>query len=68
MNYVLIFLLFLIFGVLCFRIDIKNRIIDEMLENSSKCKHLKNEIEKIEAYYMLLAVTISILISVCTNL
>lgn len=68
MNYILMFLLLLMFGVLCFRIDIKNRIIDEMIKSSPKYKHINREIEKVEAYYMLLAITMSILMVVCTNL
>ena len=46
MNYVLMFLLLLIFGVLCFRIDVNNRIIDEMLKNTPNYKHLVNKIER----------------------
>lgn len=68
MNYVLMFLLLLIFGVLCFRIDVNNRIIDEMLKNTPNYKHLVNKIERNQACYMLLAITISILMVVCTNL
>lgn len=68
MNYVLMFLLLLMFGVLCFRIDIKNRTIDEMVKDSPNYKHINREIEKIEAYYMLLAITMSVLMIVCINL
>ena len=68
MNYVLMLLLLLIFCVLCFRIDIKNRIIDEMIKNSPKYKYINREIEKIEAYYMLLAITMTVLMIVCINL
>lgn len=68
MNYVLMLLLLLIFCVLCFRIDIKNRTIDEMIKNSPNYKHINREIEKIEAYYMLLAITMTVLMIVCINL
>lgn len=68
MNYVLMFLLLLIFGVLCFRIDVNNRIIDEMIKNIPNYKHINREIEKIEAYYMLLAITMTVLMIVCINL
>lgn len=68
MNYVLMLLLLLIFCVLCFRIDIKNRTIDEMIKNIPNYKNINREIEKIGAYYMLLAITMTVLMIVCINL
>ena len=68
MEYVFIALLLFLFGVLCFRIDVKHRIINELLKNSPKHEQIANEISQCESCYMFLAIITVFLIVICMKL